>query len=94
MSTGLEGPRATLNEVKWRWDALDEVTIHYEHRGAPDDTAQAKGGDVVELGRSFITLRRDGEEVQIPYHRVQRIDRGGETIFDREDMGGEPGRHP
>lgn len=94
MSTGLEGPRATLNEVKWRWDALDEVTIHYEHRGAPDDEATASGSDIVELGTSFVTLERGLDEVQLPYHRIFRIDRGGETIFDRDELGGEPGRHP
>lgn len=94
MSHGMSGPRTTLNEIKWRFDALDEVTIHYEHRGAPDDTTQAEGADVHELGRSFITLTRAGERVQIPYHRVQRIERDGEVVFDRENMGGEAGRHP
>lgn len=86
MSTGLDGPRATLNELKWRFDALEEATIHYEHRGAPDDAAMASGADVVDLGRSFITLERDLETVKIPYHRVFKIDRGDEEVFHRDDL--------
>lgn len=87
MSQGLSGPRATLNEVKWRYDALDEVTIHYEHRGAPNDEATADGADVVELGRSFITLERPDGDVRIPYHRVFLIEREGEVVFDRSELG-------
>lgn len=94
MSTGLEGPRATLNELKWRYDALEEAVIRYEHRGAPDDVATAQGDAIDELGRSFITLRKPDGEVQIPYHRIQRIERDGEVVFDRANMGGEAGRHP
>lgn len=94
MSTGLEGPRSTLNELKWRWDALDEVEVYFEDREAPDGEARASGSDVVQLGRSFVTLQRDFGEVQLPYHRIQRIERDGETVFDRSEMGGEPGRHP
>lgn len=86
MSTGLEGPRATLNELKWRYDALEEALIYYEHRGAPDDEATADGSDVVDLGRSFITLERDLDTVKIPYHRVFKIVRDGEEVFHRADL--------
>lgn len=94
MSTGLDGPRATLNELKWRWDALDEATLYFEDREAPDGQARASGEAIVELGRSFVTLEREFGEVQLPYHRIHLIERGGEVVFDRENMGGEPGRHP
>ncbi len=86
MSTGLEGPRATLNELKWRHDALDEATIYYEHRGAPNDTATASGADIHNLGRSFITLTRRRKTVKIPYHRVFKIDRDGDEIFHRDNL--------
>lgn len=86
MSQGLSGPRSTLNEVKWRYQALDEVTVHYEHRGAPNDEATFSGSDIVDLGRSFVTLRRPDGDVQIPYHRIFLIERDGEVIFDREKL--------
>lgn len=86
MSTGLQGPRATLNELKWRWQALDEARIVYKHRGAPDDEATAEGSDIVALGRSFITLERPEGTVQLPYHRVFRIDRGDEEIWNRQEL--------
>jgi uncharacterized protein (UPF0248 family) len=94
MSRGLEGPRATLNELKWRYDALAEAILVFEDREAPDGEARASGADIVDLGRSFITLEREFGEVQLPYHRVQEIRRGDEVVFDRDEMGGEPGQHP
>lgn len=86
MSTGLEGPRATLNELKWHHDALHEATLYYEHRGAPNDTATADGADIHDLGRSFITMPRGTDTVKIPYHRVFKIDRDGDEIFHRDDL--------
>lgn len=86
MSRGLQGPRAQLNELKWHHDALDEAVVHYVHRGAPGDRAVIEGADILELGRSFITLRTPEGEGQIPYHRVFRIDRGQETIWERSQM--------
>lgn len=94
MSTGLEGPRATLNELKWRYDALEEATVYFKDRQAPDGRAHAQGEAIVDLGRSFITLRREFGTVKLPYHRIVEIERNGEQVFDREKMGGDAGRHP
>lgn len=82
----MHGPREVLNELKWRFDALEEAVLHYEHRGAPDDEATAYGRDILGLGRSFITLARPDGSVQLPYHRVFRIDRDGEEIWSRADL--------
>ena len=89
MSRGLTGPRSTLNELRWRHDALEEAVIHYVHRGAPGDRAILRGEDITELGRSFITVVRDGEESMIPYHRVFRIDRAEEVIWERRGHEGQ-----
>ncbi len=86
MSRGLSGPRAQLNELKWHHDALEEATVHYVHRGAPGDRATIRGEDIVDLGRSFITIRTPDGEGQIPYHRVFRIDRGQEILWERSRM--------
>lgn len=82
----MHGPREVLNEMKWREHALDEAEIHYVHRGAPNDTRVVRGGAVVDLGRSFFTLRdprRPGGEASIPYHRVFRITRGDDEVWRR-----------
>ncbi len=86
MSRGLSGPRAQLNELKWHHDALEKAVVHYVHRGAPGDRAAIDGEDIVDLGRSFITIQTPDGQGQIPYHRVFRIDRGQETIWERSQM--------
>lgn len=91
MSRGLSGPRAQLNELKWHHDALAEAIVHYVHRGAPGDRAAIDGEDIVDLGRSFITIRTPDGQGKIPYHRVFRIDRGQETIWERSQMHEEQG---
>lgn len=69
-----------MNELKWRENrALEKADIHYVHRGAPDDFRIMNGGDIIDLGRSFIKL----EEAHIPYHRVFKVEYDGEVIFSR-----------
>jgi uncharacterized protein (UPF0248 family) len=70
-------PREVLNEIKWRNGSLSGVVIYYLHRGAPEDMAFIKGDDIVELGRSFFHTR----ESSIPYHRITKIEKGGEVVF-------------
>ncbi len=69
-------PRQVLNRIKWG-GGLSGVVITYIHRGGPDDLASVNGEDITELGRSFFTLR----EGQIPYHRIVRIEKEGEVVF-------------
>lgn len=87
----MHGPREALNELKWRLDALHEAEIHYVHRGAPSDSRVVQGARIVELGRSFFTLRDRRGVTSIPYHRVYRIERGGETVWKRRLPGPPPG---
>lgn len=78
------GPREVFNELKWRHGALGDARVYYRHRGAPGDVADAAGRDVVELGRSFFELRGRGRHsTSIPYHRVLRIERAGEPVWER-----------
>lgn len=77
------GPREVLNELKWRHGALEEAVIHYVHRGAPNDERVVGGADVLRLETSFLILRDRHGEASIPYHRVFRILRGGEVVWER-----------
>lgn len=53
------------------------VSVTYVHRGAPGNLATVKGECITELGRSFFIVG-DG---RIPYHRVVRIEKDGEVVF-------------
>jgi hypothetical protein len=68
-----------LNEIKWTKD-ISKAEIWYLHRGAPQDTKVLRGGDILEIGKSFITTPTSS----IPYHRVLRIVYQGEVVFKRK----------
>lgn len=75
----------TCREVlkRHRWDpnrSLEGLTITYRHRGAPGDERTIPIDVVADLTKSFIVTE---EETRIPYHRVLRIDRGDEPVWER-----------
>ncbi len=73
-------PRDVLNEIKWRGYRMHECTIYYLHRGAPDDTRIVRGSEIISLGNSFFTLENSSS---IPYHRIRRIEYGGEVVYQK-----------
>jgi len=70
-------PRQVLNGIRWGAGGLQGVVVIYVHRGGPGDRASVKGEDITELGRSFFTVG----EGNIPYHRIVRIEKEGEVVF-------------
>lgn len=81
------GPREVLNEMRWRHHDLEGARIRYVHRGAPGDERVVAGADVLRLETSFLVLRDAHGETSIPYHRVFRIERGGEVVWERRARG-------
>jgi len=73
-------PRTILNEMKWKEGCdIVKAEIWYVHRGALDDTMIIRGGDILELGRSFFRT----ESASIPYHRIFKIAYDGDVVFMR-----------
>ncbi|MBN1109200.1 MAG: DUF504 domain-containing protein [Methanomassiliicoccales archaeon] len=70
-------PREVLNGLRWSGEGLEGVLVTYVHRGAPGDRLTIRGEDITELGRSFFRTGRSC----IPYHRISRIERGGEVVY-------------
>jgi len=77
------GPREVLNRLKWSEGSLDRARITIVHRGAPGDQRVIAGSDIVLLGRSFMTVRGAEGEVEIPYHRILRVEVDGRTVWTR-----------
>lgn len=77
-------PRDVLNELKWRHGALGEARIWYRHRGAPGDERVVTGDKVLDLGRSFFQVEGPMGGTMLPYHRVLRIEWGGDLVWERE----------
>ena len=70
--------RDILNELKWKGMDLNECSIQYIHRGVPGDTKTVSGEDIIDIGRSFITLYPD---TMIPYHRILIIKYKGTILY-------------
>lgn len=83
MGHAMPTPRDVLNEILWRHDALDEVTVVYLHRGAPGDTRTIDGQRIRDLGRGFMEVESEVETAMIPYHRVLRIERMDKPVWER-----------
>ncbi len=74
--------RRLLNELKWHPEkTLEDVRVTYIHRGVQDDKITIDGGDIKRLEKSFFVIERGGEETFIPYHRISKVQRGGETLY-------------
>lgn len=78
--------RELLNRLKWSEDALEHAVIWYIHRGGPDDLATVSGGDILDIGRSFLLIRREGGTVSIPHHRVVRVEVEGKAVYSGSDQ--------
>ena len=78
------GPREELNKLKWGGgDGLRLAKVTILHRGAPGDKRVIGGEEILELGRGFIRVSSPEGEVEIPYHRVLRIEVKGQVIWQR-----------
>lgn len=76
------GAREILNQLKWggRGD-FDDARVTILHRGAPGDKRIIVGSDVLDVGRGFMRVASPDGVVEIPYHRIIRIEAGGQIKF-------------
>ncbi|MDH5685657.1 MAG: RNA repair domain-containing protein [Hadesarchaea archaeon] len=78
------GPRDVLNKLKWGGeDELQSSRVTILHRGAPNDERVIKGSDILELGRGFMRVASPEGEVEIPYHRILRIEAHGRMLWEK-----------
>lgn len=76
------GPREVLNKLKWHPEMkVEKAEITIRHRGASKDRLKIPGNKIVDLGSGFMRVKRGNKEVQIPYHRVLKIDTPEKTIW-------------
>jgi len=81
------GPRDTLNRLKWHSEFnLGDAKVTILHRGLPGDIRVIEGGDIKELGPAFMRVVTSEGEVQIPYHRILRIEAQGRTLWQKSEV--------
>jgi len=79
--------RELLNTSKWHRKDLETLTVIILHRGAPADEKWIEGSQIVSIGRSFFSYENDYGPTEIPYHRILKVVRGAEIMFDRAQLG-------
>lgn len=73
-----------MNELKWGGKSkLGDARVTIVHRGAPGDRRMVEGSDILELGRGFMRVISPEGEVDIPYHRITRIEVGGRVKYEK-----------
>jgi uncharacterized protein (UPF0248 family) len=77
-------PRDVLRKEWFTKGELSELTITITDRLMPNEEVEIQGGQILNLGKSFFLMvgkREYQADVSIPYHRIKKITRGGETIW-------------
>lgn len=78
------GPRDALNQLKWGGaDRLREAKVTIVHRGVPKDKRVVGGDEILELGSGFMRVTSPEGEADIPYHRILKIEAGGQVIWEK-----------
>lgn len=79
-----------------------DIVVVYRDRGAPGDISRVPGPDIRHLDVYYMEVSREEDTLTaIPYHRILRIEYGGQVIWetghlvdsfhDESVTGGKPG---
>ncbi len=72
-----------LNKIKWDKNLNpEEYSLFYLDR-IRKVLIEIKYKDVKRIEKNFMILERDKEEVNIPLHRIKRVERKGKLIWER-----------
>jgi len=80
----METIRDLLNRIKWDKNLKpEEYSIFYLDR-IQKKLIEIKYSDILKVESSFMILERDGEEVEIPLHRIRKVKRNGKLVWERK----------
>jgi uncharacterized protein (UPF0248 family) len=72
-----------VNKIKWdKREKPSEYSLFYVDR-MTKQMMEIKYTDIKRIDEGFIVLERDGEETEIPLHRIREVRKGGKTVWRR-----------
>jgi len=75
--------KSFLNKIKWDKNLKPEdYTLHYLDR-ISKTLKKLKYSDIIRTEGTFIIIDVDGEETNIPMHRVRRVENKGVIVWQR-----------
>lgn len=73
-----------LNKIKWdKRLNPDEYSIFYIDR-LTKDLIDIKYNNIKRIEKGFIIIKKDGEEINIPLHRIRRVERDKKLVWERK----------
>jgi uncharacterized protein (UPF0248 family) len=75
--------RELLNKIKYSLREKPEDYVLFYYDRVEDKLKELKLVDVERVEEGFLVLVREGKEVQIPLHRIKRVKKAGEIIWER-----------
>jgi len=73
-----------LNKIKWDKNLNpDEYSLFYLDR-VSNKLIKIEYNSIKKIEGSFIFLEKNGEEVNIPLHRIKRVERKGKLVWERK----------
>ena len=79
----MQAIKGLLNKIKWDKNLNSkEYSILYFDRIAKS-LIEIGYNDIKKIEKGFIIVERDNKEVNIPLHRIKRVERKGKLIWER-----------
>jgi uncharacterized protein (UPF0248 family) len=75
-----------LNKIKWDKSENPKETFVFYFDRIKNQLLKIPFESIKEIGKSFIMIEKDGEEVEIPIHRIKEIRRNSKLIWSRMDI--------
>jgi len=72
-----------LNKIRWDSSESPEKTFIFYLDRISGKLVRVPFLSIKEIGKSFVTIEKDGKEVEIPIHRIKEIRRDGKLIWVR-----------
>ncbi|MCX8146908.1 MAG: DUF504 domain-containing protein [Candidatus Woesearchaeota archaeon] len=73
-----------INKMLWdRKERKEDYSFYYIDRITKKDV-EINGGDILRLDGSFIVVKKNDEEIEIPIHRIRAAKKGNKIIFLRK----------
>lgn len=75
-----------LHKIKWDKSEKPEETFVFYFDRIAKKLIKIPFTSIKDIGKNFITVENDGEEIEIPIHRIEEIRRKEKLIWAKKDI--------
>ena len=72
-----------INKIKWdERENPEDYSLYYLDR-ITKKLVEIRYKDILKVEEGFVVLEREGEETNIPLHRIRKVTKKGEIVWQR-----------